>query len=83
MHSCMYERMIVNEFVYIYMCMYAFISLNITLFYLLNKTKQFTKVKRSNVHTSASTFFSNYFAKLLTLLYLQCLFDLLVDLLHD
>ena len=56
---CINVCMTVIESVCIYICVYGFISLKIMLFfYLLNENFQrCTKVKRSKVHTSASTFF--------------------------
>ena len=63
----------------VYICLHGFIfSKNYALFFfnLLNEHfKQCTKVKHSNVYTSAFTFLQSIL-KLFTLLNLQCLLDL-------
>ena len=76
-------------YVYIYVCicvyMDGFILSKICLFLEFYKL-QFSTMYKDEAFKSAHFcfhIFSNKFVKLFTLLYLQCLFDLLVNVLHD
>ena len=87
---CVYDCLCFCIYVCIYECICAymddFISLKTMPFVFLNYLNEnFQQCTKMNVKKCTLLLppFSNQFEKIFTLLYLQCLFDLLVNVLHD
>ena len=82
---CNYKCMYVDVYICMHVCMYIYgwfhFSQNYAFFFFLNflieQFQQFTGMRHSKVCTSASTFFLH------SQLYLQCLFNLLVNIFND